>query len=63
MTDPREVRTQLTFRISLREKLIPDRASRVTGKNLSEFIRLAVIPAAENAVVADAIKAPRDDAA
>lgn len=63
MSEAKEVTTMLTFRVSVRERLILDRASRVTETNLSEFIRHAVIPAAEGAVVADAIKTPLGDAA
>lgn len=61
MSELKQVTTQLTFRVSLRQRLILDRASRVTKRSLSDFIRLAVMPAAEDAVVADAIKTPTGD--
>lgn len=62
MSEIKEVTTILTFRVSVRDRLILDHALRVTETSLSEFIRQAVIPAAEGAVVTHAIKAPLDAA-
>ena len=62
MSEKTELTSSLTFRVSGPERLVIDHASRVTTRTLSEFIRAAVVPAAHDAVVAHAIRAPLDAA-
>jgi len=58
MSDPSEVTTQFSFRVSLRERRVVDLAAKISERSISEFIRGAVIPAAEDTLVAHAIETP-----
>ena len=58
MGDLKEVTTQFSFRVSPRERRVLDLAAKLNESSLSDFIRSAVIPAAEDTLVAHAIENP-----
>ena len=61
MTEPRD--TMVALKLTGRERLELERASKLERTTLSDFVRTAVLPAARDTIVAHAIKAPMGDAA
>ena len=57
MDDPKEVTTQISFRVSSKERRGLDLAAEISERSLSDFIRAAVIPAVEDTLVTHAIEA------
>ena len=62
MSEPKEI-IMTSFRSSAIQRMKFERAAEIKAITLSEFIRDAVIPVANEVIVADALKAPMGDAA